>query len=296
MVVGLYSIYLTENICGVIEKGNLACSIFIDLQKAFDTVDHEILLDKLQNNGFRGMFNDWLRSYLTGKHQFVHVAGKCSPYRTVNHGVPQGSVLGPLLFLIYINDLPNSLYSGQPYIFADDTGLSYIQHNPKALQKRLNIDMKLLLKWLKANKISLKVAKTEIILFKHKLKSIKFQFKIKRDGKRLMFQDCVNYLGVLIDKNLSWSNHQEKNANNLRQINGVLSRIRNYLPRDLRKNIDFALFHSKLNYAIQIWGQSLNHSSRITRLQKSTVRLITCLLYTSPSPRDKRQSRMPSSA
>ena len=268
-------ICLTENIRNAIEKGNLACGIFIDLQKAFDTVDHEILLNKLYNYGFRGVCNDWLRSYLTGRLQFVQIAGECSSHKKVIHGVPQGSVLGPLLFLIYINDLPNSLCSGQPYIFADDTALLYIERNAKALQKRINIDMKLLLKWLKANKISLNVAKTETILFKHQLKSIKFQFKIKLDGQRLIFQNCAKYLGVQIDKNLNWSYHQEKVANNLRQINGMLSRIRYYLPKDMLKNIYFALFHSKLTYAIQIWGQSLNHNSRLTKLQKSAVRLIT---------------------
>ena len=90
--------------------------------------------------------------------------------------------------------------------------------------------MKLLLKWLKANKILLNVAETEIILFKHKSKVIKFQFKIKLDGNRLIFKDYINYLGVLIDQYLNWSHHQEKVAKNLRQTNGVLSRIRYYLP------------------------------------------------------------------
>ena len=113
--------------------------------------------------------------------------------------------------------------------------------------------MKLLLKWLKANKISLNVAKTEIILFKHQKKTVKL------DGKRLIFKDYVIYIGVIIDKHLNWSHHQEMVAKNLRKANGVLSRIRYYLPKDLRKNIYFALFHSRLTYnAIKIWDQSLN--------------------------------------
>ena len=123
----------------------------------------------------------------------------------MKYGVPQSSVLGPLLFLIYINDLRSSLRFCLPYIFADDTALLYIERSPKALQKRINIDLKLLLKWLKANKISLNVAKTEVTIFKHNLKCIDFDFKIKLDGKRLIFREYVNYLGVLIDKNLNWS-------------------------------------------------------------------------------------------
>ena len=99
--------------------------------------------------------------------------------------------------------------------------------------------------------------KTEIITFKHHLKNIDFDFKIKLDGKRSIFREYVNYLGVLIDKNLNWSYHQEKLATNLRQTNGVLSKIRYYLPKDLPRNIYFALFHSKFTYAVQVWGQSL---------------------------------------
>ena len=149
---------MTEKIRDALDKGDLACGVFIDLQKAFDTLDHEILLDKLKNYGFRGLSNDWIRSYLTGRMQFVHVSGKNSSTKEVKYRVPQGSVLGPLLFLILINDLPRSLRFCLPYIFADDTAHLYIERSPKALQKRINIDLKLLLKWLKANKISLNVA------------------------------------------------------------------------------------------------------------------------------------------
>ena len=120
--------------------------------------------------------------------------------KEVKRGVPKG----PQMFLIYINNAKVS----------------------KALQKRIKIYTKFLLKWLKANKISLNVAKTEVTIFKHNLKCIDFDFKIKLDGKRLIFREYVNYLGVLIDKNLNWSYHQEKLATNLRQANSVLSKIR----------------------------------------------------------------------
>ena len=151
-------IRLTEKICDALDKGDLACGVFIDLQEAFDTVDHKFLLDKLKNYGFRGLSNKWIRPYLTGRKQFVHIGGKNSSNKEVKHGVPQGSVLGPL-FVLDKYKLPNSLRFCLPYIFADDTALLYIERYPhKALQKRININVKLLLKWLKANKIFLNVA------------------------------------------------------------------------------------------------------------------------------------------
>lgn len=276
-------IALTENVKMAIENGKIACGIFIDLQKAFDTVDHEILLKKLHHYGFRGVVNNWIRSYLTNRKQFVYFSGSSSSEGKVKHGVPQGSVLGPLLFLIYINDLPNSIISALPFIFADDTALLFIEDTSKSLQKRMNIDLKLLLKWLKANKISLNVAKTEVVLFKHQKKKINFNFKIKLNGKRLMFQDNAKYLGVIIDCNLQWKIHQDKVANDLRMVNGALSRLRYYLPRNLLKTIYYALFHSKLLYGIQTWGQKLHPGNRLTKLQKSAVRIMTFSDYRAPS-------------
>ena len=153
-------------------KDIFSCGVFIDLQKAFDTVDHDILFRKLELYGIRGICNQWFRSYLKGRKQYVSLNGKKSDYKQVLHGVPQGSVLGPLLFIIYINDLPNSLIFSDPTLFADDTCLLYSNSSLKLINKRLNIDLKRLFKWLCANKISLNVSKTEVLLFHNKHKNI----------------------------------------------------------------------------------------------------------------------------
>ena len=146
---------LTENIRKAIDENKFAVGVFFDLQKAFDTVDHEILIKKLDNYGIRGIANKWFKSYLSNRYQFVSINGKDSDVKPVKHGVPQGSVLGPLLFLLYINDLHNSIKHSTTRHFADDTNLLIVNSSLKQLKKYINLDLKYLSTWLKANKISL---------------------------------------------------------------------------------------------------------------------------------------------
>ena len=123
---------ITEDLKRSIDESKLTCGIFIDLQKAFDTVDLDILLMKLKFYGFRGLTNDWFSSYLLGRKQYVSSSGETSCYQNIKHGVPQGSVLGPILFLIYINDLARAIIYRKLYNFADDTPILYSDYNPNA--------------------------------------------------------------------------------------------------------------------------------------------------------------------
>ena len=172
-------IEITENIRKALDNGKFACGIFIDLQKAFDTVNHDILMDKLRYYGIRGNANKWFQSYLSNRTQFVSIQGNDSDHLPIQHGVPQGSVLGPLLFLIYINDLQVAIKHSSVYHFADDTNLMNINTSPKRMQKQVNLDLKSLYQWLQANKISLNCSKTELIFF-HKPRSPipNFEFKL----------------------------------------------------------------------------------------------------------------------
>ena len=135
---------MTEIIRQSIDNNQFVAGIFIDLQKAFDTVDHEILLQKLDYYGVRGI-NNWFRSYLSNKKQFVSINNTESNIATMHYGVPQGSVLGPLLFLIYINDLHKAINYSTTCHFADDTAILYANQSLKQLHKRVNMDLKLLL-------------------------------------------------------------------------------------------------------------------------------------------------------
>ena len=200
-------ISLTENIRKNLDEGNIGCGIFVDLQKAFDTVEHDILLSKLEHYGIRGLANEWFKSYLSNRKQYVSINGYDSNLADVKFGVPQGSVLGPLLFLIYINDLNQALKFCKVHHFADDTNLIHFSKSVNRLNKHVNLDFKNLTYWLNANKISLNVKKTELVIFKHQRKKLDSPIKIKLSRKRLYPSKSVKYLVIKIDENLNWKQH-----------------------------------------------------------------------------------------
>ena len=268
-------ISLTERIRANIDKGLYSCGVFIDLQKAFDTVDHNILLSKLHHYGVRGLPNQLFRSYLTNRQQFVSISGHNSQKRPVEHGVPQGSVLGPLLFLIYINDLPNAINNSETNLFADDTCLLSSDSDLKHLETKINSDLAALTSWLKANKISLNITKTEVLLFRSRNKSITHEFNLKIDDHDLKFSTHVKYLGILIDEFLAWNYQFEQLASKLSRANGIMAKLRHFVPQPVLKTIYYAIFHSHLSYASIVWGQSLSQNSRIGKLQKKCLRIIS---------------------
>ena len=156
--------------------------MFIDLEKAFDTVNHKILLSKLEHYGVRGVANDWFSSYLSLRKQKVSLEGISSEYQHISCGVPQGSILGPLLFLLYINDMHKTVKHSLMHHFADDTNLLCSDKDPKQLRKKMNEDLKLIFEWLCANRLSLNVSKTEFIVFKPPRKSLTERFTLKLNG------------------------------------------------------------------------------------------------------------------
>jgi hypothetical protein len=266
---------IIERIRQSLDKGQFACGIFVDLQKAFDTVDHAILCKKLNHYGIRGVANKWFQSYLSARHQFVSISNIHSVLRLIEHGVPQGSVLGPPFFLIYNNDLHHAIIFGEIFHFADDTNLLHFSSSLNSLSKRVNSSLKLLCKWLAANKISLNVNKTELILFRHKSKPLSQILKIKINGKRLVLSRSIKYLGVFIDEHLTWNKQVSELSLKLRRANGALSKLRHYVKTSTLVNVYHALFNSHLRYACQAWGQcDTSITNRIFLLQKAAMRLM----------------------
>ena len=270
-------ISIVDEINEALDKKKVVAGIFVDFQKAFDTVNHEILLKKLSHYGIKGNINNWFRSYLLDRKQFVSILGFNSAYSTIHHGVPQGSVLGPLLFLIYINDLNKAIKFSTTYHFADDTNLLRVDVSYKKLQSNINKDLKGLFNWLLANKISLNVAKTELIYFKKPLSpSPPSNLKIKLNGTQIFPTDSIKYLGIHLDNTLSGLSHCSQLIPKLRRSIGMLAKARYYLPTKELLAIYYATFASHLSYGCQIWTQHNNSFlKKVILLQKNALRTLT---------------------
>ena len=245
------------------------------MQKAFDTVKHSILLNKLNYYGIRGIANDLIKSYLTSRYQYVSVHGHSSQLSSLKHGVPQGSVLGPLLFLVYINDLHKCIIHSNVFHFADDTSLLYSNKSLKKLNKHVNHDLTLLCHWLRANKISLNTGKTELILFRSPRRTLTKNLNFKFNGQKLIPTSSVKYLGITLDEHLSFDEHIKKLIPKLSRAVGMLARIRHYVPFSTLKNIYNSLFQSHLIYGLQVWIHSKNELiNKVQILQNKAQRII----------------------
>ena len=192
----------------------------------------------------------------------------------MNYGVPQGSVLGPLLFLIYINDLNKAIQFCTTHHFADDTNLLYIGKTLKKIQKYVNLDLKFLCKWLKANKISLNASKTELIIFRDPRKISTYDLKIKIDGKKLFPSKFVKYLGIYIDRHLSWQQQEKDMHSRLSRAIGMLCKIRHFVKFETLRMIYYGIFSSILMYGSQIWGQYDRIVEKLQILQNKALRII----------------------
>ena len=271
-------IQITEKIRQALDKNEYACGTFIDLQKAFDTVNHEILLKKLEHYGIRGIPNNWFRSFLTERYQFTTVSNQSSTKSKISHGVPQGSVLGPLLFLVYINDLNKAIIHNQVHHFADDTNFLITGKSLKKINKYVNHDLRLLCHWLRANKISLNASKTEIIIFKRKNKQIQKHLNFRVSGQKIEITNSVKYLGIQLNDSLTWKTHLISLLPKLNRAIGLLSKIRCYTPKYLLKTIYYSLFNCHLIYACQVWGHEKSALFRkIENLQDKALRIINFL-------------------
>ena len=263
------------------DNGKFSCGVFIDLKKAFDTVNHEILLAKLENYGIRGVINSWFRSYLTDRKQTTEVNNVVSEAETTLCGVPQGSVLGPLLFLLYINDIYKSSSLFAFYLFADDTSIILANNNLKELEKLVNRELGNVNEWLKANKLSLNIKKSNFVIFRPRQKNMPFIPRIRifdsvtNTYANLEMKDYVKYLGLMIDSNLSWKYHIESICHKISKSIGIIAKIRHYVPRRVLLSVYNSLIVPYLTYGICGWGNcAFTFQRKIVTLQKRALRLI----------------------
>ena len=195
---------LHDKISTVFDRGEFSVGIFLDLSKAFDTVNHIILFDKLEHYGIRGLALDWIRSYFSNRKQYVEYNGHRSLRNEISCGVPQGSILGPLFFLLYINDINNASNLLNLILFADDTNVFMSHKDLNYLSDMLNLEMDKLSIWFKANKLSLNLKKTKFMVFKPRQKRSICNIQISIDNQNIVEVKETNFLGVILDENLNW--------------------------------------------------------------------------------------------
>ena len=266
-------ISIVEEIRKNLDNGFFTCGIFVDLEKAFDTVNHGILVKKLEHYGINGPYNNWIKSYLSKRSQCVTLNGEKSKKLTITCGVPQGSVLGPLLFLIYINDMNKALSKSTVHHFADDTNLLSSSKKLNSLRKIMNEELKLLFDWLCANRLSLNVAKTEFLIFRPQ-KKLNNKIKLRLNDTTIRESTKIKYLGLLLDGNLSWNSHLTELSKKLSCAVGMLHKMKNLCSTETLKSIYYALFHAHLSYGISVWGLS-KYTAKICLLQKRAIRAIS---------------------
>ena len=190
---------IVESIRDNLDNKTFSCGVFVDLEKAFDTVNHTILLKKLAHYGIRGKSNEWFASYFSGRQQKVSLKGVTSEYSDISCGVPQGSILGPLLFILYINDMHCAIKNSLVHHFADDTNLLCSHKDPQMLRKMMNNDLRSLFTWLCANRLSLNVSKTEFIIFKPPRIQLRERITLKLNGTTLYESQKIKYLAQIMD-------------------------------------------------------------------------------------------------
>ena len=271
---------LKEFLMNKLDRKEITAVLFLDLQKAFDTVDHQILLQKLYHYGVRGKAHNLLKSYLSGRTQRTKIKNVLSELASILWGVPQGSVLGPLLFLIYINDLPNAseLFS---WLFADDTALALSSDNIQDLEKRFNCEVNKVQNWLLANRLSVHyMDKTQFMLVQAPNKKgraiASSNFRLFMGEHEIERTDNYKYLGIFIDDKLNWDIQVKKLCSKLSSVCGVISKVRHYLGREALMLIYNSLFDSRLRYGILAWGTTSEQKlSKLRSLQNRAVRFIT---------------------
>ena len=250
-------------------------AIFIDLKKAFDAVNHEILLRKMEIYGIRGNSHSWFKNYLENRKQYIECQSVKTESVNIEVGVPQGSNLGPLLFLLHINDISHSLKHGRSTLFPDDTTIYNNGQNKLELCKKMNEDLASLNNWISANKLTLNTNKTYACIFGNINRNENEEYKFYIIDKQIQITNFVRYLGVEVDSQLSWSAQIAKLTNKCNQVVGVLSKIRPLINKTTAKQIYYALVHSRLIYCQEIWGTACKTTLLpLERMQKKVIRII----------------------
>ena len=263
-----------------LDEGNYVFGIYIDLKKAFDTVQHDILLSKLQHYGIRGIAFEWFRSYLAKRKQYVITNGIQSDISDLcEYGVPQGSALGPILFLLFINDINKPLNHIIVKLFADDTNCFISGNNFNQLERLVEVELNKLQKWINANKLTINFdpKKSNYCIFKPKNKTLppNFDRGLNIGTNVLRYKENTKYLGVILDRNLTFETHTKELNQKLVKYAGIFSKIRHFLPVSCRKIVYNAFIASRLNYGSEIYVRTnKRHIQPLAVTQNKLLRIL----------------------
>ena len=267
---------LIDEISKAFHEEKYAVSIFLDLSKAFDTVNHSILLSKLDLYGIRGNENQWFRSYLRNRKQKVSVNGVESNFLLVNSGVPQGSILGPFLFLIYINDFGKATNYFSLRLFADATSFNATGKDLGVLLQRINSELPAIHEWLCSNRLTLNLSETKYLVFhpRQKINSNLYP-PLKLADQYLEQSYSIKYLGLIIDCFLSWHEHMYHISSKIGKSVNIMAKLKPHVTSQSLISIYHALVYSYLTYDCVLSGNNYEAPlSQLVRLQNKAVRII----------------------
>ena len=258
------------------DQGLLTGAVFIDLRKAFDSVDHDLLISKLQSYGLKNIELNWFKSYLLDRKQVVRIGTETSDYCTITSGVPQGSILGPLLFVLFINDLPNVLTKCRILMYADDTVMYFSAADSQVIADTLTNELLLVNKWLIDNNLFMHEGKTECMLFGTGPKlALSTSFSIAIDGKALNRVSEYKYLGIVLDASLTWNAHVDYLIGKVRKRLAMLGRIRKNINMYTAGTVYTSFVLPILDYCDTVWSccGSVN-TDKLEKLQRRAARII----------------------
>jgi hypothetical protein len=265
-----FSNFVTDKL----DCGSDVAGLFIDVSKAFDSLSHDILLNKLYRYGFRGIVHDWLSSYLSDRFQYVSSKENVSLLRLVTTGIPQGSILGPILFLFYINDLPRVSELARFVLFADDT-TSLIPCPRNSNTSHIDTVCSNIAFWFRVNRLALNLLKCKCIYFTLRRIATADLPVITLDGSVIEIVTSVKFLGCHVDKELNWHDHIDYVCRNTSKCIAMIRCVR-FFPMYVKRMIYFAFFYPFITFCLSAWGGAhTTYLARITRLQKKAIRLIT---------------------
>lgn len=265
-----------NEILSALNKKQIALLLLIDFSKAFDMVDHDIMLSKLEHYGIRGIANNWFKSYLSDRKQFVNINGTYSSQLPLKYSVPQGSILGPLLFIIYINDIPNINKFAKFILYADDANIIITGYHTSEIISQFYDLSNALLNWVRANELALNIKKTNYMIFTRSRSPNLEAFNPKINNIPIERKTVARFLGVLVDEKLTWTNHIAALRLKMARYVGIIYKLKNVLPLTARLTIYNSLVQSHLNFCSLVWGTSCKSNiEKLFTTQKKAIRGVT---------------------